>query len=582
MEKVLLKRVSGIVVVAFLIAGAAAYALRPGPVVPEGAPTETAMARSIGTPVMEHLYRGHYPGRSGDISMVAKPYSYVIGDWDVRTLGSDTPTTTTTHGNPWDYLTRVPIIVRGGPLEGIGQDIYDEVDIADLAPTYAQMIGMDDFEADGEPLPGFPAPSKKPKLIFTVVIDGGGWNVLQAQPKSWPVLDGLRRDGTTYVNATIGSAPSITAALHATFGTGSYPKETGMPGHVVRADDGELADIYLSEADPRYLRLPALAELWDEANDNEAEVGTVAFEDWHLGMIGHGAYRDGGDKDIAVLWEREEEEWWVNEDYYTLPSYLQTTDITSLESYEDQLDGRDGVIDGLWFGRTLEQLRERTVRPGTPAFTRFTGDAVIDVLRNEDFGVDDITDMLWVEMKMPDYAGHSWTMSGPEQADVLFEVDKQIGRMIDELDRTVGKDDYVLVVTADHGQQPLADLRGGWRISATEVRRDIEERFGPVIEKVTPADIFLDYDAMEEAGHTAEDIARYLGAYTIADNIPEDLPGAERVPEARLGERVFAGVFTTGFLGGLDAGTIDSYGNGDYPEGDFVVTREPGAAAGDQ
>jgi Type I phosphodiesterase / nucleotide pyrophosphatase len=122
------------------------------------------------------------------------------------------------------------------------------------------------------------------------------------------------------VNATLGSAPSITGALHATFGTGSYPREHGIPGNQMRGADAKNTDTWLQNADPRYLELPTVSELWDEQNGNRPIVATVSYEGWHLGMIGHGAQRHGGDKDIAVLWEAEDDNWFINEDYYELPS----------------------------------------------------------------------------------------------------------------------------------------------------------------------------------------------------------------------------------------------------------------------
>jgi predicted AlkP superfamily pyrophosphatase or phosphodiesterase len=120
------------------------------------------------------------------------------------------------------------------------QSVDRVADIADLAPTYAQILGMDDFEADGAVLDELAEsfPDKPPKIIFTVVIDGGGWNALQEHPEQWPFIRSLRREGLTYTNATIGSAPSITGALHATLGTGSHPLHHGIPGNQMRGPDG--------------------------------------------------------------------------------------------------------------------------------------------------------------------------------------------------------------------------------------------------------------------------------------------------------------------------------------------------------
>lgn len=581
-----------LIVAALVVVAAIAFvALRPETGVPDEAPTEEQMAQQIGTDVMTNIYRGHVPGRSGEVMLVPRPHNFLIGEWDLTTLGSDEPTLSTSHPNPWNHLARVPIIVRA-PQWGPKDVVLDQVtDIASLAPTYAEILGgVEGFKPEAPPLDGIgrttgpcrrgerPPCVIRPKVIFTVVIDGGGWNALQQHPDSWPFLDSLRSSGSTYTNATIGSAPSITGALHSTFGTGVYPRTHGVPGNQMRGEDGLNTDTWLHNADPRYLEVPTVSELWDEQNNNKAVVGTVSYEGWHLGMIGSGAYRDGGDKDIAVLWDAEDREtkepvneWWINEDYYELPSYLQQTDLETLERYEDELDERDGLADGTWFGRTLEELREPLARPGTPAFVRFTGDAVIDILRKEKVGRDEITDMFWVEMKMPDYAGHAWNMANAEQEDVLRETDRQLARMKKELDRIVGKNNYVFAVSADHGQQPLPDLAGGWRINNRELQRDIVARFGDVVEKVTPVDVYFDRNKVEAEGIELSDVARYIATYTLGENIPDEAEGADRVPEARREELLFAGAFSTDYLSALSLEKIQDFGPSEYPEGDLYL-----------
>ena len=331
-------------------------------------------------------------------------------------------------------------------------------------------------------------------------------------------------------------------------------------------------DAWQQNADPEYLLVPTVSELWDEQNGNEPIVGTVSYEGWHLGMIGHGAQRDGGDKDIAVLWEAGTtddplNEWWINEDYYELPDYLAETDIDTLERYEEELDERDGIPDELWFGHDLEELRDPVVRPGSSAFARFTVDAVVQVMRREKLGADDVPDLFWVEMKMPDFAGHRWNMLGPEEADVLRVVDDQIARFKRELDRLAGPGNYVIAISADHGQQPLPDLEGGWRINSNELKADIEARFGNVVEKITTVDIFFEPEAIENGDVDLEDVSRYLGTYTIGDNIPRGEPGAGFVPEDRLDDTIFAGAFATDYITALTQQQIETFGCGEYPDG---------------
>lgn len=578
------KRVLIVVLAALVVAAVAAVQLRPERGAPEGAPTLAEMADGIGAQIMTHLHRGHVAGRSGEIMLVPKPHRYIVGEWDLTTLATDRPFMYTSHPNPWNYLSRIPLVFFGPSYFRSGVEVDDFVDLADIAPTFARILGFEGLEPDGEVLTEALKPKRGvrlPKVIFTVVIDGGGWNVLQEHPDSHPTIDRLRRAGTTYVNAVIGSAPSITGAIHGTLGTGVYPITHQIPGNQMRGEGGDpTIDTWLREADPRYLAAPTLSELWDEAHDNRPVVATVSYEGWHLGMIGHGAQRAGGDRDIAVLWKTEDDNWWINERYYELPPYLQTTDVARLERYEEQLDPRDGLRDGLWFGHPLEQLRTRKYRPGTPAFVRFTGDAAMDVLRREEIGTDRVTDFVWIEIKPPDFGGHEMNMEGPEQADTIREADRQIARFLKWLDRNVDRRDYAFALTADHGQQPLADTRGGWRINSYELERDIEDRFGPVVQRVTPVEIFMDLERMERDGIALEDVARYVGSYTIGENVPEGRPGAERVPDARRAETLFAGAFPTGFLTRLDESTIAAFGDSDYPEGDLTVDVTTDAGGG--
>ncbi|MDQ3985995.1 MAG: alkaline phosphatase family protein [Actinomycetota bacterium] len=538
-------------------------------------PTLDEMADSIGSEVMLPIQRGHVPGRSAEVFLVPKPHFYLAGDWDLTTLGTDDPWVSTAHPSPWRYVARVPLIFYGPGHIQSGKQIYDSVDLTDVAPTYAQMLNVDGLNAEGEVLRDVPVPGsrKRPRVILSVVIDGGGWNALQRHPDSWPTIARLGASGVSYLNATIGSAPSITGSIHANIGTGVYPITHGIPGNQMRAPDGSNIDTWLEDADGRYLRSPTVSELWDEQNANKPIVGTISYEGWHLGMIGAGAGRVGGDKDVAALWDVEIEDWWINEEYYEFPKAARTNDLDELESYERRLDPRDGLKDGDWFDHTLEELQEDKVRPGTPAFVRLTGDVVVETMREAAVGRDDLTDMFWVEMKMPDFAGHLWNVEFAEQADVLRETDNQINRFVAELDKLAGRGNYVVMISADHGQQPLPDYLGGWRINTDELQRDVQREFGDVVEKVTTTDIFFDMDAIENQGIDLDDVARWLGTYTIGENIPAARPGSNRVPRARLEETIFAGAFSTDYLQALTEEKIDSFGESDYEEGSFTISR---------
>ena len=577
----MLKRVLIVVAIAVLLAGGAFWLLRDQAAPPEGAMTQEEMARAVGGPVMLNLVRGHVPGRSGEIMLVPKPHHFMINEWDLRTLGGE-PEIKTTHPGPWSYLSRVPIVVRG-PGIAPGTIVKRPVDITSIAPTYADLLGMDDFESPSDPLPEVAGTPGSPlKAIVTIVIDGGGWNVLDRYPEAWPNIARVMDEGVTYQGATIGSAPSTTGALHATFGTGFYPMDHGIPGNVLRDDDGEVVDVfYGKDSDLRHLKKPTVSELWDERNDNDAVVGTVSIENWHLGMIGKGALRDGGDRDFAAFWDRHKERWTVNEEYFRLPKALKPTDLARLERYEAELDARDGQTGDGWFGNDIDEIvATESQRSTTPAMVKLMGDGVVRTFDDEGVGNDDITDLVWIEMKMPDSAGHAWNMINPEIEDVLTQTDAEIGRFIDELDERLGRDGYLLTISADHGQQPLPGEVGGWTINTSELERDIVARFGPVLGNASPADLFLDPDGLSGAGVTIEDVATWIGTYTLGENVPDGAPGRDLVPQDRLDDTLYAGAFTSAFLADpqLD---LESLGEGDYGRhGRFPVIYNLGRPSG--
>lgn len=549
------RRTLAVVAAAAVLIGIAAYLLRDesSSFDPERAATLQEMGDRVGAEPMQLVFNGNYPERTGEILLVPEPHFYLGPEANLSRWGTDEPFLFTSHPNPWDYLARVPIVVRGpGRVYG-GNRNKKPVDLTALAPTYARLL-QTDFYAQGSTLPGIDFDRSPPKLIFTIVIDGGGWNVLDRYPDSWPNIEKLMNEGLTFENATIGSFPAQTGSIHANIGTGEYPRTHGVP-----------YNFYFENADPRYLERPTIGDVWDRQTNNQAVVGTVSVLSNHLAMIGHGAALEGGDRDIGVVWDDENHQWTTNEDIYELPGYL-AMDYDRLERYEAQNDARDGNEDGTWFGNPPEELLEGLRRSSNPAFERYQGDDVLTVIRNESLGLDEVADLFYVQFKSPDQGGHIWNMVNPEIEDILKEADAQIGRIVEALDSQVGRDDYVLVVTADHGQQPVATPEGGWMINASEVERDVEEAFG-VEARVRSHQLNITSKASREE---IEEISRFLGSYTIGDNIPKGIPGADRVAASLKDDLVFAGAFPTAWLSELSHGDIRRFGPSSYPEGNLL------------
>lgn len=399
------------------------------------------------------------------------------------------------------------------------------VTVADIAPTFAELLDLDSFPArDGDPLrdallPEGRRPGVVPKLVVTLVWDGVGDNVLEQWPDDWPNLKRIAAEGTTYERATVGSSPSITPAVHATIGTGAFPATHGLPDTRMRVG-GRMVDAWEGTS-PRYLKVKTLAELWDEANGNRPLVGMLARDSWHLGMIGHGSYLSDGDRDIAVLDELGGIEFRTNSDYYEMPAYMGGT--PGLEAAVNEVDVRDGEADLRWLGNPILPYAA-SVRY-TPAWSIYQTERIIQLLSTEGFGRDEVPDLFFTNYKATDLAGHQWNMVEPEEQENLREQDAQLPRLIEFLDRAVGEDDYVIAITADHGMTPYPEVTRGWSIEMRDMEKDIAEHF----DRVTPGtplvlsnrgyQLFFDREELRRNDAAPEDIARFIRDYRIEDNI---------------------------------------------------------------
>jgi hypothetical protein len=528
-------------------------------------PTLMQMARALGTDSVRALVRGYVPGRSGDLALIPKPW-HVLGNWEGGRAGVRDPRST--HATPWSYHQRVPISLYGPGYirENVRTD--RSVDVADLAPTFAELLGFEFDAPAGSVLREALVPRTRrpepPRAIVVAAFDGGGWNVLQEWPDAWPAQRRIMRAGTTYTNATNGSAPSVTAPVHATMGTGAYPRVHGIAENACRLPDGSIGDIALERADLRLMSAETLADAWDLHTGNRAWVGMLGYESWHLAMMGRGAAVAGGDHDPAILWNRDTTGFWTNTEAYALPEYLPTR--SELDVAMDGIDASDGARDGLWGGKPIDpETYQFTANPG---FASYYGDLMLRMANNEPIGLDNVTDMAFFEFKTGDLAGHYWGMESRQFESVWRTQDRTFGALVRTLDDRIGEGRYVLAMTADHGQTPIAENYDGLRIDRFELADDVDARFG-VVEAAQPSDMYIDLEELEDDGLSLEEIARFIGDYRYGEGIPTGFDPDE-LPQDLLDRRVFAAALPGPFLESLTPAEIDALGPGRWPESDLT------------
>jgi hypothetical protein len=149
-------------------------------------------------------------------------------------------------------------------------------------------------------------------------------------------------------------------------------------------------------------------------------------------------------------------------------------------------------------------------------FQRYEGDAVAAVLESEALGQDDITDLVLVNIKSPDYVSHAYGPLSAEMRETLLELDRQLARAIGILERKAGPEGLLLAITADHGMpgEPAPPRR---RITVQEVVAALDTQFARGGASVVhyfgdPANmqIHMNVARLRELGVSLQDVATFL------------------------------------------------------------------------
>ena len=477
---------------------------------------------ALGPNVLERIHNGFRLDRSEDVITVPKAPNY-LGSFAV-----------TSHSGPWDYLQEVPLVAYGRRHVRATGQVPTEATLADVYPTVEDWTKTELEDRVGRSLVEAVRPARRPpKLLVFIVWDGVGRNVLERWPGRWPNLERLEQQGTSYVNATVGSSPSITPATHATLGTGAFPNRHGITGIHYRGPGGDI-EVAFGAREPDDLELSTFADDYDLAMNNKPKVGLLGLRIWHIPMMGEGAAAKGGDRDqLAVIGFNGTIN--GNQDLYQTPRYLHG--FPGLKRRIDQLDQQDGVKDGQWREHPIPDEHDN------PAWARYQTDVLFEMWTREGYGRDSTPDMFFVNYKMTDIVGHQYSMDSEEMGDMLQAQDEELGKILRYLERRVR--DYVLVVSADHGHTPAPERSGAWPINGQELDDDIQRHFGIrdgqlLIQQKSGVGLFIDQEVAQQNEVTLDQIARYLNRYTIAANSPKEVPEGF---EDRRDEPIFEATF---------------------------------------
>jgi predicted AlkP superfamily pyrophosphatase or phosphodiesterase len=489
--------------------------------------------------VLLRTWHGIMPGRSGNLQIISRYPDYIGAGL--------------THSSPYDYTQEVPMFLYGPGF--IKPGTYSKpVTLADLAPTTGALLRFPFDAPDGTAQTQALAPDRPlPKLIVTLVWDSGGKDVLDIWPKDWPYLRSIMGDGAWFTHATVGASPSNTPTGHAIIGTGAFPADNGMVDEYVKVNNR----IEKPNANgPAFMVLPTIADLYDRAMNNKPVVGALASLSAHIMMIGHGSEWNGGDKDIAVAREKEGASTGGNDSavnwnltsgmapFYEMPRYVNS--LPTIDGFNQELDALDGARDGMWRDNSIEQFNNGF---DTPARTPFQTQLFEKVISEEGFGADDVPDLLYLNYKAIDVIGHAFSANGIEMSDALRIQDQALKVLVDFLNETVGKGQWVMALTADHGTNLNPAVSGAFQIDTGSIEDLLNQRFDdgdnvPLIEKFRTTEFWLNEDELAQSGSDLVDVSNFLLSLTESQTFK---PGGEPQP-GHEDDPVFSGAFPTSLM----------------------------------
>src|SRR5262245_41342291 len=398
------------------------------------------------------------------------------------------------HGSPWPYDSHIPFLLYGPRFVRSG--VYPQpVTHQDMAPTLAALLGisMPSTCSGRSQDAALKTTGESPRLVLLLVIDGMRQDYFDRHAALLPTLDRLRRQGAWWSRAEIDYLPTITGLAHATVATGADPRVHGIVGNAwFDRVAGSAADAYPGLS-PRQLMVPTLADLWNLRTNGRAIIaGQGSAARAAIPLAGHGACIVNGRPVIAASYGAETGVWATNSDCFRLPDYLKDMDAHRL------FEGPDTT----WMGHpvgTLDAIRS------TAFFSGFETEALKRLIAREPIGADDVSDLVMVNLKTPDYDGHRYGPDSPELAATLAALDRDVASVVAAVEAKVGRESYVLALTADHGMPPEPDpARGQQRVYTDDLvalihgERDPER--GALVKHYEPENmqIAIDTDRLRE------------------------------------------------------------------------------------
>lgn len=439
----------------------------------------------------------------------------------------------TSHYTNYDYDRKIPIIFYGPNF--INSGLYlDKIKQQHIVPTLASILKSPlPNGANLNPIQKIIKNNKKPEVILTIVIDQGGHQLYKAHPLSFPNIKRLMEKGAYFPRAEVGHLDAHTVVGHTAIGTGAFPEFHRVVSNdklyiqgqnnrspniqnikVFRKNVFELENGIIS---PEELKAETLADVWDLHRSNKPIIISQCYAARaSIGMAGHGAYMEKGDKDFVYWLNKKSLNWETNENFFNLPKATVKYNLYNYNLANNKNPWWDAKL-----GIAKENFQKYFYQAvGTPTQPKLEGELFREVLFEElvqtGLGKDGETDLLYITLKATDAVGHRHGWESEEARFVLEETDRQVGLIWEFLEK-YWPGEYILVLTADHGAAPLREFSQGLYLSYNEFISQIQtllpEEFREkesLVNFVTSSMVSLNHSVLEKYGITEKQVVQKI------------------------------------------------------------------------
>lgn len=273
----------------------------------------------------------------------------------------------------------------------------------------------------------------RPKLIVGLVVDQMRWDYLYNYQWGEGGFKTLLQDGYRCNNTIIDYVPTVTAAGHATIYSGTTPAFHGIAGNnfmlngknVTSVQDDSERGVGGNDKtrgkSPRNLITTNLADQLLLATDFKSRTVGIALKD-------RAAILPAGHRPIGAYWYDKGSASFVTSTYYRdkLPKWVSDFN----KKHHDEIASD---VYNLPIGTTLTfALAEQA-------------------LINEQLGQGEATDLLAISVSNTDMCSHYYGTHSPKVDSIYYQLDREIAHFIEVLDQRIGRGNYLLFLSADHG-----------------------------------------------------------------------------------------------------------------------------------